>query len=191
LFGSRDAAKAKDAASGSGRSGDFDDAAAFGSVVLYTVRDVLPFKLLRAPESLTGKILIDCTNSAILGLEAPDPQGRTGIHFETPVPSRAEQLAADVPDARIVKAFNAIPSSVIDLAPEKLQPNNVPVFLCADDAEAKSVVQQLVEDLGFVGMDSGTLEDARLVEGAADFLRMQIVGMGLGPFAVLAVKIVS
>ena len=40
-------------------------------------------------------------------------------------------------------------------------------------------------------MDSGKLEHARLVEGAADFLRMQIVGMGLGPFAVLAIKMVS
>jgi NADP oxidoreductase coenzyme F420-dependent len=70
LFGSHDLAKARNAAGDSAKSGDFDDAAAFGAVVLYTVRDVLPSKLLRAPKALAGKILIDCTNSAILGLEA-------------------------------------------------------------------------------------------------------------------------
>src|SRR5438477_258885 len=66
LFGSRDAAKAKAAAGDLGKSSDFDAAAAFGSVVLYTVRDVPPSKLLRAPQALAGKVVIDCTNSAIL-----------------------------------------------------------------------------------------------------------------------------
>jgi predicted dinucleotide-binding enzyme len=136
LFGSRDPAKAKDAASDSAQSGSFDDAATFGSVVLYTVRDVVPSKLLRSSDALTGKILSDCTNSAILGVEAPEPQGRPGIHFETPIPSRAERLAEDVPGARVVKTFNAIPGSVIDLGAEKLRLNAVPVFLCADDDEA-------------------------------------------------------
>jgi predicted dinucleotide-binding enzyme len=65
------------------------------------------------------------------------------------------------------------------------------VFLCADDEDAKSTVKQLVEDLGFIGLDSGRLEHANVVEGAADFLRLQIVAMGLGGFATLAIKIVS
>jgi predicted dinucleotide-binding enzyme len=191
LFGSRDPAKAKDAAGDFAQSGNFEDAAAFGSIVLYTVRDVLPSNLLRAPETLTGKIVIDCTNSAILGVEVPDPQGRPGVHFETSIPSRAERMAADIPRARVVKAFNAIPGSVIALGAEKLRPNVVPVFLCADDEDAKSIVKQLVEDLGFIGLDSGRLEHANVVEGATDFLRLQIVAMGLGGFATLAIKTVS
>jgi 8-hydroxy-5-deazaflavin:NADPH oxidoreductase len=191
LFGSRDTGKAKLAAGDLGKSGNFDDAAAFGSVVLYTVRDVLLSKLLRAPQTLAGKIVIDCTNSAILGVEVPDSQGRPGIHFETQVPSRAERLAADVPDARVVKAFNAIPATVIALGAEKLRANSVPVFLCAADDEAKSTVKRLAEDLGFVGMDSGTLEHARLVEGAADLLRLQIVAMGLGAWATLSIKVLN
>jgi predicted dinucleotide-binding enzyme len=191
LFGSRDPAKAKDAAGEFAQSGNFDDAAAFGSIVLYTVRDVLPSNLLRTPETLTGKIVIDCTNNAILGVEVPDPQGRPGVHFETTIPSRAERMAADIPRARVVKAFNAIPGSVIALGAEKLRPNAVPVFLCADDEDAKSTVKQLVEDLGFIGLDSGRLEHANVVEGATDFLRLQIVAMGLGTFATLAIKMVS
>ena len=191
LFGSRDAAKAKNAASGLAKSGDFNDAAAFGAVVLYTVRDVLPSKLLRTPQALAEKVVIDCTNSAILGLEIPDPKGRSGIHFEAQVPSRSEWLAADLPGACVVKAFNAIPASVIALGPEKLQPNGVPIFLCGDDEGAKSIVTKLAEDLGFIGMDSGTLANAGLVDGAADFLRMQIVAMGLGPFATLSIRILN
>jgi predicted dinucleotide-binding enzyme len=67
----------------------------------------------------------------------------------------------------------------------------VPIFLCADDEEAKSAVKRLAEDLGFIGMDSGALEHAALVEGAADLLRLQIVAMGLGPFATLSIKVLS
>src|SRR5262249_12310409 len=81
LFGSRDAGKAAAlAAEAGGRSGSFDDAAAFGEAVLYSVREVGPSKLLRAPRALAGKVLIDCNNSGVLGLDVPDP-ARAGIHF--------------------------------------------------------------------------------------------------------------
>lgn len=66
LFGSSDRRKAEGAAADGGRSaraGDLDAAAAFGDVVLYTVRGVFPSRLLRQPEALDGKILIDCNNS--------------------------------------------------------------------------------------------------------------------------------
>src|SRR5262245_62295714 len=65
LFGSRDRSKAESIAaidSGRAQAGDFDAAAAFGEVVLYTVRGVLPSALLRNPRALAGKIVIDCKN---------------------------------------------------------------------------------------------------------------------------------
>src|SRR5437762_11223650 len=116
LFGSRDVKKAKAFAadgSASTRAGDFDAAATFGEVVLYTVRDYFPSRLLKEPQALSGKIVIDCNNSAILGLDIPDPETRPGIHFTTPIPSHAEELAADTPGARAVKAFNTMASQVI------------------------------------------------------------------------------
>src|SRR5688572_21211010 len=70
LCGSGDPAKARALASnagpGSTRVGSFDDAVSFGEVVFYTVRDVLPSPLLREPKGLFGKVVIDCSNSAIL-----------------------------------------------------------------------------------------------------------------------------
>ena len=53
LFGSRDVKKAKAVAadgSASTQAGDFDAAAAFGEVVLYTVRDYFPSRLLKEPQ---------------------------------------------------------------------------------------------------------------------------------------------
>ena len=189
LFGSRELSKAETiAASGpdSTQAGDFDAAAAFGDVVLYTVRDVFPSSLLGKPQALAGKILIDCNNSAILGLDIPDPDRRPGVHFTMPIPSLAEHAQG----ARVVKAFNTIPSKIIELDREKLAPHRVSVFLCSDDPQAKSIVSGLAEELGFVGVDSGELERARLVEAVADFIRFQILGMGLGPFATISVHLV-
>lgn len=189
LFGSRDLGKAKAvAASGTGstEAGDFDAAAAFGEVVLYTVRGVFPSTLLRNPPALSGKIVIDCNNR-----DVGNDRNPADFRFDTPAPtiSLTEQFAADLSEARVVKAFNTIPHPVIELARDKLAPHGVSVFLCSDDAQAKAIVKGLVEELGFVGVDSGGLERARLVDGVADFIRFQIGPMGLGLSATISVKI--
>lgn len=187
LFGSSNLKKARDIAtqtSPMARFGTFDDAADFGEVVLYTVRTpMLPSRLLTKPSVLSGKIVIDCNNTPILGLEAADPAERPGIHFEVQETSLAELLAADVVQTRVVKAFNTVPHTVIELGSEALAGKSVPVFLCSDDAAAKNTVRILVEDLGFVGIDSGELERAQLVEKLGDFIRWQMIGMKRGPFA--------
>jgi 8-hydroxy-5-deazaflavin:NADPH oxidoreductase len=191
LFGSRDLNKAKAiAANGTSSTqiGDFDAAAAFGEAVLYTIRDRFPSSVLKEPQALSGKILIDCNNSAIVGLDVPDPDKRPGIHFTTPVPSHAERLAADAPSARVVKAFNTMASQLIELGREELMRRRVSVFLCSDDAQAKSVVKGLAEELGFIAVDCGELERAQLVEAVGDFIRFQIIGMSLGPFATISLN---
>jgi 8-hydroxy-5-deazaflavin:NADPH oxidoreductase len=194
LFGSRDLSKAKAVAadgSGSTQAGDFDAAAAFGEVILYTIRDHLPSSVIKEPQALSGKIVIDCNNSAILGLDVPDPENRPGLHFTTPIPSLAERLAADAPGARVVKAFNTMASQVIELDRDELARRRASVFLCSDDAHAKSIVKGLAEELGFIGVDCGGLERAQLVEAVGDFIRFQIIEMGLGPFATISVNVAT
>lgn len=66
-------------------AGDVDAAAAFSEVILYTVRDTLPSSLLRQPQVLSGKVVIDCNKS-----EAP-----SDFRFIAPIPSLAERRAAD------------------------------------------------------------------------------------------------
>lgn len=191
LFGSRDQNKAEAIVANGSRSaqaGDFDAAAAFGEVILYTIRDYFPSSVLKESQALSAKIVIDCNNSAILGLDLPDPENRPGIHFTTPVCSHAELLAADAPSARVVKAFNTMASQAIELERDELMRRRVSVFLCSDDAEAKSVVKGLAEELGFIGIDCGRLERAQLVEAVGDFIRFQIIEMRLGPFATISVN---
>jgi 8-hydroxy-5-deazaflavin:NADPH oxidoreductase len=132
LFGSRDRRKAEAvAANGDGRAeaGDLDAAAAFGEVILYTVRDILPSTLLRQPQVLSGKIVIDCNNS-----EVP-----SDFRFAAPIPSLAERLAADVPGARVVKAFNTMAAQLIELGRDSLPPHQISVFVCSDNADAKAL----------------------------------------------------
>jgi predicted dinucleotide-binding enzyme len=107
----------------------------------------------------------------------------------TPIPSLAERLAASAPRARVVKAFNTMASQVIELDRDELARRRVSVFLCSDDAQAKSVVKGLAEELGFIGVDCGGLERAQMVEAVGDFIRFQIIGMGLGPFATISVNV--
>jgi predicted dinucleotide-binding enzyme len=184
LFGSRDLSKAKAAAAAGPNStlaGDFDEAAAFGEVVLYTVRDVPPSRLLHDPRVLSGKIVIDCNNSDL----------PSDFRFVPTTPSLAERLAADIPHARVVKAFNTMAAQLIELDRETLSAYRVSVFVCSDDVEAKARVSGLAEELGFVAVDSGELERARLVESMGDFIRFQIVGMHRGPFATISVQVVE
>jgi 8-hydroxy-5-deazaflavin:NADPH oxidoreductase len=192
LFGARDAEKGRAAAAESGsataKAGSFDDAAAFGEVVLHTVRDVLPSAMLQTRGVLAGKVVIDCTNNAILGLERPDPEGRPGIHFETADPPRTTRLATDAPEARIVKAFNSIPADILALDPETLCRSRASVMVCADDPEAKRTTEALAADLGFQVIDCGGLENDRMVKGAVDVLRYQVVATGWEAFVTLAIN---
>ena len=182
FFGSRDVRKAEEIAArcSSARGGSLAAAAEFGDVILYTVRDVLPSKLLENVEALTGKVVIDCNNSDQM----------SDYRFQPPVPSLAERLAADVPRARVVKAFNTVPHFVIELEKAQLAAHNISVFLCSDDVEARNIVMRLAEDLGFVGIDSGELARAQLVESVADFIRFQIGAMNLGPTSTISVQVI-
>jgi predicted dinucleotide-binding enzyme len=189
LFGSRDPSKAKAVAATSGaHAGNFDDAAEFGDVVLYTVRGVFPSRLLRKPAALAQKIVIDCNNRDVGNDARPGD-----FRFDTPNsrPTLTEALQEDAPQSRVVKAFNTIPQPVIELGREQLAKHRVSVFLCSDDQTAKGVVKKLAEELGFVGIDSGGLERSILVDGVADFLRLLIGPMGLGMKATMSVDVLS
>jgi predicted dinucleotide-binding enzyme len=96
-----------------------------------------------------------------------------------------------MPGARVVKAFNTMASQVIQLDRDEPARKPVSVYLCSDDEGAKSVVKGLAEELGFVGINCGALERAQLVEAVGDFIRFQIIGMGLGPFATISLDVAS
>lgn len=182
FFGSRDSNKGKSIAQFAGNAtqgGTNDQAAAFGDVIFYSIRDVMPTSVLSSTEVLSGKVLIDCNNR-----EIPE-----GYAFEPILgESLAEKLAADVPNAHVVKAFNTFAQEVFELSPEPLKEYNVSCFICGENESAKKTVMSLAEEIGFLPLDCGMLRNARMIEGLGDFIRFAIGGMQLGSYATISVN---
>ncbi|MGG6266413.1 NADPH-dependent F420 reductase [Leptolyngbya sp. AN03gr2] len=161
------------------QGGTNDQAAEFGEVLLYSVRGVHPAEVLTSTEVLAGKVLIDPNNSTI-----PD-----GFAYEPIAKSLAETLAEQVPNVIVVKAFNTMAQEVFELAPEPLRTHQVSVFVASDDDQAKQKVMTLAEEIGFSAIDSGSLRNARLIEGLGDFIRLIIIGQQKGGYATISVNV--
>lgn len=182
FFGSRSVEKGSQIAKQVGlgaKGGSNDQAAAFGEVLLYTIRGIDPADVLTSVSVLDGKVLIDCNN-----FDIPE-----GFAYEPINQSLAERLAAQVPNAVVVKAFNTMAQEVFELSPEPLAQYSVSVFLASDDAEAKQTVSQLAEEIGFNPLDCGPLRQSRLIEGLGDFIRLMIISQGLGPYTTVSVNV--
>jgi 8-hydroxy-5-deazaflavin:NADPH oxidoreductase len=182
FFGARTAQKGLAISEFAGRGtqgGTNDDAAAFGDVLLYSIRGVDPAEVVTSTDVLTGKILIDPNNSTI-----PDE-----FAYEPITKSLAETLAEQVPNAIVVKAFNTMAQEVFELAPEPLREHHVSVFVASNDATARQTVMTLAEEIGFAAIDSGALRNARLIEGLGDFIRFIIIGQQQGGYATISVNV--
>jgi len=180
FFGSRTTEKGKEVAEIAGQitqGGSNDEAAAFGDVLLYTVRGVHPAEVFSSTSVLDNKILIDCNNQQI-----PD-------NFDYPAitQSLAEKLAAEVPNAKVVKAFNTMAQELFELAPTPLKNYNVSVFVAGDDESAKQTVIQLAQEVGFQAINCGELRHARLIESAGDLIRLLMIQQQMGSYATISV----
>jgi predicted dinucleotide-binding enzyme len=71
----------------------------------------------------------------------------------------SEEVAKLLPGARLVKAFNTMP--VRDLRSEAFKSGNdrLAIFVAGDDPEAKQTVSRLIEGIGFVPIDTGSLKE--------------------------------
>lgn len=121
-------------------------------------------------DALDGKVLIDVTNPL-----APDYMSLTVGHNT----SASETLAAMIPGTRVVKAFNTV---FADLLKGQAAGTDapVPVYVAADDADARAQVVSFVEDLGMVAIESGPLSNARYLEPMAEMMIQLGYGLGHG-----------
>jgi len=117
--------------------------------------------------SLSGKILIDCTNPAA---KWPDMDHSAG--------SGGEQVARLAPDAKVVKAFNT--TGYENMQNPKYGDGAVTMFYAGDDAEAKKVVHGLAKDLGFDAVDAGGLPQAHALEILASLWGTLAYGQKMG-----------
>jgi predicted dinucleotide-binding enzyme len=105
--------------------------------------------------SLTGKIVLDCTNPLAMG-----PTGRELAVAHTN--SAGEKVDGWCPGAHVYKAFNTAAAEVM-VAPERMTVKPV-VFVAGDDAARKPAALKLVEDTGFEARDAGPMRNARMLE---------------------------
>jgi predicted dinucleotide-binding enzyme len=129
-------------------------------VVVLAVPAAAAFDVLAAAGTLDGKVLIDATNNLSGG-----PDG--------------EAIAALVPGARVIKAFNTVFAQFFhDSPPER----PASLVYCGDDADAKAVAAQLIEELGFEPVDVGGSEQTAAVESFAKLVIGIAYRQGRGPF---------
>ena len=159
IFGSRDPhsqkVKALLAASPQARAATAGDAAAQAEVVALATPWPGLEQIVTGLGDLRGKVVIDCTNPI-----APGFQLAVGV-----TTSGAEQVAGWATGARVVKAFNT--TGWENMADPLYDGEPITMFICGDDAQAKAVVTELAEALGFEVADVGDLTTARFVEPLA------------------------
>lgn len=124
--------------------------------------------LLESVGDWTGRILIDCTNPI-----TPDMQLAVGT-----TTSAAEQIAGWAQGASVVKAFNT--TGWNNMVDPIYHGERITMFICGDNAEAKDIVTDLAEDLGFEVVDAGDLTAARYLEPMAMLWIDLAVGQNLG-----------
>ncbi|PWC38787.1 NAD(P)-binding domain-containing protein [Azospirillum sp. TSO22-1] len=96
--------------------------------------------------------------------------------------SGAETLARKVPQARVVAAFQTVPSEVFfDVFAARPAVPRPSLVYCGDEASSKAVAATLIADVGFEPVDAGPLRVARYTEPFAMLIAQLAYGGRDGP----------
>src|SRR5438067_1824384 len=126
-----------------------EDAARFGEIVVVAV-PVKAFDDLPA-DALSGKIVIDTCNYY------PQRDGQIA-ELDADETTSSELLTHKLPGAAVVKAFNSIVwSSLREKAHLGPVDERLGIPIAGDDLDAKQAVDELLEEIGFDGVDAGPL----------------------------------
>jgi 8-hydroxy-5-deazaflavin:NADPH oxidoreductase len=139
--------------------GTIEDAANFSDVILLAI----PFG--RIPDvakqigTLQNKILIDATN--------PYPQRDGEIAqqvIDNPAQTATGYVATQFAGTPVVKAFNSIYYKVLEEQAFQSGRDRIAVQVASDDPQAKHIVMQLIEEIGFAPQDIGDLQSSTIFE---------------------------
>jgi len=140
-------------------------------VVLAVPHAAIPDILATRGDQLAGKVVVDITNP---------------LNFQTfdslTVPadsSAAAQIAASLPQSRVVKAFNTNLAATLASGTAGEVPTTV--LIAGDDRQAKSQLADVVTAGGLRAIDSGSLRRARELE-ALGFLQITLAAQDKMPW---------
>jgi predicted dinucleotide-binding enzyme len=169
-FGTRHPEELSDLVSSLGgvaRSGTPLDAAAFGEVILLAVPlKAVPELATAVGSMLAGKVVLDATN--------PYPERDGEAAHEALARGSSSWTAAQLPGARVVKAFNMQRYSALEAESAQAGPevrmgdgggregrDGLAIAIAGDDEGAVQVAERLVKDAGFEPVVVGRLEQGR------------------------------
>lgn len=136
----------------------YADAAAGADVVVVAVSGRVALEALGAGGNLAGKVILDVSNP--LDFSGGFPPTLSVSNTD----SVAEQLQRAHPEARVVKSLNTVNARLM-VAPRSLAGGDHTIFLAGDDAEARALVRELLEGLGWSDVvEFEALEAARGLE---------------------------
>ncbi|WP_159615459.1 NADPH-dependent F420 reductase [Arthrobacter zhaoguopingii] len=132
------------------RAATSTDAASAGDVVVVTV----PLRSYRdlPAEALAGKVVIDTCNYY------PRRDGRIP-ELDDESTTTSELIQAQLPGARVVKAFNNIYFADLPEGSPAGTPNRRALPVAGDDEAAKATVAAMVDEFGFDVVDAGPLAE--------------------------------
>jgi len=158
-------------AQGNARAGAPRDAAHDADAVLLAVHWSRVDDVLKQAGDVAGKVIVNCS----LPMNA-DNTDLVIAHTS----SGAEELAKKAPKARVVSAFNTVPSEVLFGVFESRRKASKPSLVyCGDDTKSKKIAAELIRDVGFDPVDAGPLRIARYTEPFA-LLVVQLAYEGEG-----------
>jgi predicted dinucleotide-binding enzyme len=129
------------------KAGTTAEAAAADIVFLAVPWDKLPDAISVVP-TWDNRIVIDATNAILPGFVAAELGGKTS----------SEVVSSMVGSAKLVKAFNTLFASVLGASPTDAGGKRV-IFYAGDNNEAKEVISELIDKIGFAGVDLGKLNE--------------------------------
>jgi len=143
-------------ARGNARAGTPGEAVQRADVLLLAVHWLRVGDVLKQAGDLSGKLIVSCS--------LPMNKDDTELTIAGTA-SGAEALAQKVRKARVVSAFNTVPSEVLfDVFAARRRARRPGLVYCGDDTRAKRVVAGLIRDVGFDPVDAGPLRTARYTE---------------------------
>jgi predicted dinucleotide-binding enzyme len=143
-------------AGGTARPGTPGEAAEQADALLLAVHWSRFDDVLKRAGDLSGKVVVTCS----LPMNDDNTElvvGRTS--------SGAEELAKRIPNARVISAFNTVPSEVLfSVYKARRKADRPGLVYCGDDDGGKDLTAELIQDVGFDPVDAGPLRVARYTE---------------------------
>jgi len=143
--------------------GNFSQVADFSDVLILAVKGTGAEEAIRITglDKLKKKIILDPTKPIA---EQPPVNGVLG-YFTSPDESLMERLQKLAPEARFVKCFSSVGSTLmVDPDLGGIKPT---MFIAGNDDEAKKYATDLLTEIGWESEDMGKAEGARAIEPQA------------------------